>query len=382
VDLLLALNNYHEEIELLRSIDCVPQNLAPTDSSTALVGTVIAVQANFCQVQIAPDTPEVGGKWILCTRRARLQKIGVSAIVGDRVTIDEVDWQGERGVVVDVFPRHSLLDRPPVANADRILLVFALAEPALDPFLLSKFLVKAESTGLQVSLCLNKSDLVTDIQRQEWCDRLHDWGYQPIVISVETGLGIKELQVELDRQITVFAGHSGVGKSSLTNALIPDSNIRVATVSGKLSRGRHTTRHVQLFTMPTGGLIADTPGFNQPDLTCNPTELPRYFPEIRQRLATGNCQFSDCTHRDEPNCVVRGDWERYSHYLDFLADSIAWEQQLQSQPKLENSLKQKSGTGKKKFEPKLDSKYRQISRHTILQSLDELAEEFDEKELS
>ena len=355
------------------------QNSTPTASNSAsLVGTVIAVQANFCQVQIDPATPTVGGKLILCTRRARLQKIGVSAIVGDRVTIDEIDWQGLKGVVIDVFPRHSLLDRPPVANADRILLVFALAEPALDPFLMSKFLVKAESTGLQVSLCLNKSDLVTDIERQEWCDRLGEWGYQPIVISVENGIGVKELQIELDRQITVFAGHSGVGKSSLTNALIPDSNIRVATVSGKLSRGRHTTRHVQLFTLPTGGLIADTPGFNQPDLTCSPTELPEYFPEIRQRLAIAHCQFSDCTHRDEPNCVVRGDWERYPHYLDFLADSIAWEQQLQSQPKIENNLKQKSGTGKKQYEPKLESKYRQISRHTILQSLDELSEELDD----
>lgn len=358
----------------------MPQTTTATAiNSTSLVGIVIAVQANFCQVQIDPDTPMVGGKLILCTRRARLQKIGISAIVGDRVTIDEIDWQGLKGVVIDVFPRHSLLDRPPVANADRILLVFALAEPALDSFLMSKFLVKAESTGLQVSLCLNKSDLVTDVQRQDWCDRLSEWGYQPIVISVETGLGVKELQLELDRQITVFAGHSGVGKSSLTNALIPDSNIRVATVSGKLSRGRHTTRHVQLFTMPTGGLIADTPGFNQPDLSCSPTELPGYFPEIRQRLATAHCQFSDCTHRDEPNCVVRGDWERYPHYLDFLADSIAWEQQLQSQPKLENSLKQKSGTGTKKYEPKLESKYRQISRHTILQSLDELSEELDDR---
>ena len=182
----------------------MPQNLDPADSNPLpLVGTVIAVQANFCNVQIDPDVPTVGGKLILCTRRARLQKIGISAIVGDRVTIDEVDWQGLKGVVIDVFPRHSLLDRPPVANADRILLVFALAEPALDPFLLSKFLVKAESTGLQVSLCLNKSDLVSDTERQDWCDRLGEWGYQPIVISVEQGVGIKELQVELDRQITV-----------------------------------------------------------------------------------------------------------------------------------------------------------------------------------
>jgi ribosome biogenesis GTPase / thiamine phosphate phosphatase len=357
----------------------VPENIVPTHSSSQpLVATVIAVQANFCQVQIDPNIPTVGGKSMLCTRRARLQKIGINVMVGDRVIIEEADWQDGRGVVTDVFPRHSELDRPPVANADRVLLLFALAEPALDPYLLSKFLVKAESTGLQVSLCLNKSDLVSDIERLQWCDRLTNWGYQPIAISVERGWGIQELQSQLDRQITVFAGHSGVGKSSLTNALIPDLNLRIATVSGKLSRGRHTTRHVQLFTMPTGGLIADTPGFNQPDLTCLPTELPRYFPEIQQRLAQGHCQFSDCTHRDEPNCVVRGDWERYAHYLDFLADAISYQQQLQSQRHPENSLKRKNKTGEKQFEPKLDSKYRQISRHTILQSLAEIAENSDD----
>jgi ribosome biogenesis GTPase / thiamine phosphate phosphatase len=363
----------------LRLPVCVPENIVPTNIiSQPLVGIVISVQANFCWVQIDPDAPSVGGKSILCTRRARLQKIGITAMVGDRVIVEEADWQGGRGVVADVFPRHSVLDRPPIANADRVLLLFALAEPALDPYLLSKFLVKAESTGLQVSLCLNKSDLVTDIQRAEWCDRLAGWGYQPIAISVATGMGVPELQARLDRQITVFAGHSGVGKSSLTNALIPDLNIRVATVSGKLSRGRHTTRHVELFTMPTGGLIADTPGFNQPDLTCTPIELPRYFPEIRQRLTQGHCQFSDCSHRDEPNCVVRGDWERYSHYLDFLAEAIVCQQQLQSQRNPESNLKRKSHAGKKQFEPKLDSKYRQISRHTIGQALDEISDELDE----
>ncbi len=358
---------------------CVPENIVPSNPiSPPLIGTVIAMQANFCEVRIDRDTPIVGGQSILCTRRARLQKIGINTMVGDRVVVEEADWQGGRGVVADVFPRHSELDRPPIANADRVLLVFALTDPALDPYLLSKFLVKAESTGLQVSLCLNKSDLVSEIERQEWCDRLTGWGYQPIVISVETGMGITELQAQLDRQITVFAGHSGVGKSSLTNALIPDLNLRVATVSGKLGRGRHTTRHVQLFTLPAGGLIADTPGFNQPDLTCTPSELPTYFPEIRQRLTQGHCQFSDCSHRDEPNCVVRGDWERYPHYLDFLAEAIVIQQQLQSQRNPESNLKRKSQAGKQQFEPKLESKYRQISRHTILQALDEIAEDLDE----
>jgi ribosome biogenesis GTPase / thiamine phosphate phosphatase len=356
----------------------VPENIVPTNIiSQSLVGTVIAVQANFCQVQIDPDPPATAGKLLLCTRRARLQKIGITAMVGDRVIVEEADWQSGRGVVADVLPRHSVLDRPPIANADRALLLFAFAEPALDPYLLSKFLVKAESTGLQVTLCLNKSDLVTEIERTEWCDRLEGWGYQPIAISVATGMGVQELRARLDRQITVFAGHSGVGKSSLTNALIPDLNLRVATVSGKLSRGRHTTRHVELFTLPTGGLIADTPGFNQPDLSCTPSELPSYFPEIRQRLADGHCQFSDCSHRDEPNCVVRGNWERYAHYLDFLAEAMVCQQQLQSQRNPESNLKRKSHAGKKQFEPKLDSKYRQISRHTIGQALNEISDELD-----
>ena len=147
-------------------------------SSNPLIGTVIAAQANFCQVYIDPQTDGVGGKTILCTRRARLQKIGVSVMVGDKVTVEEADWQGGRGVISDVFPRSSVLDRPPIANADRVLLLFAFADPALDPYLLSKFLVKAESTGLQVSLCLNKRDLVTQVECQEWCDRLGAWGYQ------------------------------------------------------------------------------------------------------------------------------------------------------------------------------------------------------------
>jgi ribosome biogenesis GTPase / thiamine phosphate phosphatase len=94
-------------------------------------------------------------------------------------------------------------------------------------------------------------------------------------------------------------------------------------------------------------------------------------------LAHGNCQFNNCTHRDEPNCVVRGDWERYEHYLDFLADAMVWQQQLNSQPNPENSLKRKSRSGTKQFEPKLDSKYRQISRHTIVRSLDAISDEMD-----
>jgi ribosome biogenesis GTPase len=300
-------------------------------------------------------------------------------MVGDRVVVEEPDWEGGRGAIADVLPRTTQLDRPPVANAEQILLVFALADPPLDPYQLTRFLVKAESTGLDIRLCMNKSDLVSFEELEEWKSQLKHWGYEPILISVQTLEGLEELSNQLKDTITILAGPSGVGKSSLINQLIPDVNVRVGEVSGKLSRGRHTTRHVELFELPAGGLLADTPGFNQPDLDCTPEELTQYFPEARHRLETGSCQFSDCLHRDEPNCVVRGDWERYEYYLDLLAEAIAYQMQLNQQADPESTLKVKTkGKGQTQYEPRLESKkYRRRSRRTQQQELEELYQDAD-----
>lgn len=402
------------------------------EDSPPLVGTVVAVQANYYQVRLDPPEQAKGNSlllnaswpngvfprtqlappqrqvaqgrfppppliprgdpmpaphatgspslFLLCTRRSRLKKIGQQVMVGDRVEIEEPDWAGGRGAIANVLPRQTQLDRPPVANAQQILLVFAVEEPTLDPYQLSRFLVKAESTGLDVCLCLNKSDLLTPQQLNQWRDRLNKWGYQPVFISVRTGTGVYEISCQLNQKTTVIAGPSGVGKSSLINALIPTANLRVGAVSGKLGRGRHTTRHVELFELPTGGLLADTPGFNQPDLDCAPEELVYYFPEAGQRLAVATCQFSDCLHRDEPKCVVRGDWERYEHYLDFLEEAIARQEQLNQQADPESSLKLKTkGKGQSQYEPKLETKkYRRLSRRTQQQALQELYQDTEE----
>ncbi|MBD1879715.1 small ribosomal subunit biogenesis GTPase RsgA [Coleofasciculus sp. FACHB-T130] len=362
-----------------------PDPVDRLEESSPLIGTVVAVQANFYQVRLDLSSPELEADtppitpFLLCTRRARLKKIGQKVMVGDRVLIEEADWAGGRGAIAEVFPRTSELDRPPVANAQQILLVFALEEPTLDAYQLSRFLVKGESTGLEVCLCLNKSDLVTTDQLNQWRDRLQGWGYQPIFISVHTGRGLEEFQHQLNHKITIFAGLSGVGKSSIVNFLIPSVNLRVGEVSGKLSRGRHTTRHVELFELPTGGFIADTPGFNQPDLDATPEELVHYFPEARQRLAVARCQFSDCLHRDEPNCAVRGDWERYDHYLDFLKDAIALSTHLNQQADPDATLKMKTkGKGHSQYEPRLEAKkYRRPSRRTQQQALDQVYQDTD-----
>lgn len=301
-------------------------------------------------------------------------------MVGDRVVIAEPDCPGGRGAIAEVLPRQTQLDRPPIANANQILLVFAVFNPPLEPYQLSRFLLKAESTGMDVLLCLNKSDLITPEEQQEIKARLCSWGYEPLFISVKNQINLDLAVTRLQNKMTVVAGASGVGKSSLINALIPNLNLRVAEVSGKLARGRHTTRHVELFELPKGGLLADTPGFNQPDLDCTPQELAYLFPEARERLLQGQCQFSDCLHSDEPNCAVRGVWERYEHYLMFLEEAINRQTRLNQQSDPEATLKVKSkGKGKSQYEPKLESKkYRQKSRRTQLQDLQELYRESEE----
>lgn len=334
---------------------------------------MIAIQANFYRVRLTVPIVGTEARAILCTRRARLKKIGARILVGDRVRVEEIDGTIERGIITAIEPRQTELDRPPVANANLILLVFALSEPALDPVQLSRFLLKAEQTGIPICLCLNKCDLVSEPTQQAWRGRLSAWGYEPLFTSVAASLGLEPLLAQLSGKTAIVAGPSGVGKSSTIDRLIPAAKLRVGAVSGKLGRGRHTTRHVELFELPGGGLLADTPGFNQPDLNCSPRQLPYLFPEIRTRLEQGACQFADCQHRSEPNCVVRGDWERYEHYLQLLAELSARDERASRDT--EPSVKLKVGRqGKQQYEPKLAlKKYRRTSRrqkHQLLQKLE------------
>jgi ribosome biogenesis GTPase / thiamine phosphate phosphatase len=346
--------------------------------SIALTGTVVAVQANFYRVQLQRNEAlPFAGADLLCTRRARLKKLGQQVMVGDRVLIEEPDWTGRRGAISEVFPRHSELERPPIANADQALLIFSIADPVIDRYQLSRFLVALEGTGLQIVPCFNKADLVSAQEQQRWCDRLQAWGYSACAISVQTGAGLAQLHTVLQNKITVLAGPSGVGKSSLINALSPHLTLRVGAISDHWRRGKHTTRHVELFELPESGLLADTPGFSQPTLNYLPEQLIHFFPEGRDRLSTDACQFKDCLHRHEPGCVVRGDWERYPNYLEFLEEGLVYQTQLRQSRNPESRMKLKSNqSGSETYEPKLETKrYRRTSRRTQQQALNHIYEE-------
>jgi len=347
-------------------------------------GTVIAIQANYYWVRLDRflQTP------LLCTRRTRLKKIGQKVMVGDRVKVElpgslspdqghvPVNFadlaEGDLGAIAKLYPRRSVLERPPVANAEQICLVFALADPPLDVWQLSRFLVQAEATGLSTILCLNKRDLVEPTAIAHWQERLQGWGYDPIMVSVQSGEGVDDLRHCLGKGTSLMAGPSGVGKSSLINALVPGLEQRVKQVSGKLRKGRHTTRHVELFTLPQGGLLADTPGFNQPDLVIEAAQLIHLFPEVRHQVTTQTCFFKDCLHRGEPDCAVSSDWERYEHYLTFLAETLE-QKNSESQRELDVGVKTKMGSdGQEYGEPKLEAKkYRRPSRRQTHQDLQE-----------
>jgi ribosome biogenesis GTPase len=323
-------------------------------------GRVVALLANFCWVELDQPGPD-GNQRLLCTRRTRLSKSGQSICAGDWVMVDGIDWPAARGAVAAVEPRGLQLTRPPVANITRVVVVVALAEPAPDPLQLTRFLITAEATGAAVELVFSKADLLADEQVRAWLDRAAAWGYQPLALSQRDPEALERLRQHLMAPgVSVFCGPSGVGKSSLINALIPALELRVAAVSGRLQRGRHTTRHVELFALAPGALLADTPGFNRPSLPSDPRELMACFPELRPPLWQGRCQFSDCLHQDEPGCGIARPWDRHALYGECLTEVLAGSEVAgaPSRPGAGGSLRQRGS----RLEPRLADRYRRPSR--------------------
>ncbi|MEX0588089.1 MAG: ribosome small subunit-dependent GTPase A [Cyanobium sp.] len=334
--------------------------MAAEQGQAGLAGQVVALLANYCWVELDRAGP-TGLSRILCTRRTRLGKSGQTIAVGDRVWVECIDWPGGRGAVAALEPRDCLLERPAVANVARVVVVVALAQPELDPLQLTRFLLTAEATGRPVLLVFAKADLVPPEVAEDWCQRSLAWGYGGLAVSTRTGQGLEQLQQLLSQPgIAVLCGPSGVGKSSVLNGLCPELGLRVAEVSGRLQRGRHTTRHVELFPLAPGALLADTPGFNRPSLPAEPASLAGLFPEIRERLARGTCRFSNCRHQGDPGCAVGADWERYALYIQCLADLLLEvERTARSPGRSEGPGLRRRGQG---LEPRLAPQLRSLSR--------------------
>ncbi|KAB2088313.1 hypothetical protein ERO13_A04G139000v2 [Gossypium hirsutum] len=392
-------------------------NETPSLSDSQAVGAVAAAQANFMRV-IVQREPEDGmktGLELLCVVRAVLKKIKRRVLVGDKVVVGSIDWVERRGVIENVFQRSSEIVDPPVANVDRLLVLFSMEQPPVEPFMLTRFLVEAESYRIPLTLALNKTELVDEETLFAWKNRLRSWGYEPVFCSVETKNGLDSLAFYLRDLTTVIVGPSGVGKSSLINVLRSDHRAtdslegdnlfdpisgskwfedqRVGEVSTRSGRGKHTTRHVSLLPLLGGGYVADTPGFNQPSLLkVTKQSLAQAFPEIRKMLKDSEpakCSFNDCLHLGEPGCIVKGDWERYPYYFQLL-DEIRIREEFQLRTfgtKREGDVRYKVGDmGVQQAEPRLEpKKHRRQSRKRINQSLldelDELEDDDDSLDL-
>jgi ribosome biogenesis GTPase len=343
-----------------------------------LPGRVVALQANFCLVSLDGDPPLGGGGRLLCTRRSRLDKSGQQVCVGDRVLVAAIDWRARRGTVVGLEPRGNLLQRPAVANVSRVVVVVALAEPGLDPLQLTRFLVTAEATGQPVQVVLTKADLSPPAEVRAWCRRLEGWGYGAAAVSTRTGEGLEALRSRLvEPGIAVLCGPSGVGKSSLLNALAPELELRVAAVSGRLRRGRHTTRHVELFPLAPGSLVADSPGFNTPALPSDPQALAAAFPELQARLAATPCRFANCRHQGDPGCAMGEGWDRHALFGRCLeeVEALAGEE-------VRSGRTREAGRGVRqrgdRLEPLLDPHWRRTSRRTRRQAMEQTLPSMDQ----
>lgn len=263
-------------------------------------------------------------KLVQCRGRGVFRKNKITPLVGD-----EVVFQAENdtdGYILEIKERKNELVRPPIANVDQAILVFSAVEPNFSTALLDRFLVLIEYNRIRPLICITKMDLASEAEKiniRHFADDYEKAGYDVLLTSSETEEGINELFPYIKGEISVFAGQSGVGKSSLLNVLRPDLSLKTNDISNHLGRGRHTTRHVELIHIGEG-LVADTPGFSSLEFTeIEPEDLNFCFPEIQQ--LSEECKFRGCLHISEPKCAVKSAYDngdlpgyRYEHYLEFL----------------------------------------------------------------
>lgn len=279
---------------------------------------------------------EAGGRIYSCKARGIFRKQGCEPLVGDTVRIT-AETEGELdGRVEEILPRRNRLVRPPLANVTRLFIVSAYSNPAPNSLVIDKLIAIAENKGIEPLLIFNKND---QGDFSDWKEIYKAAGFEVFSVSCLTGDGIEAVRAALGEGISVFSGNSGVGKSSLLNRLFDGLALATGEVSEKLGRGRHTTRHVELFRMENGGYVADTPGFASLDLEKSEVvckeDLPFAFREFAPYL--GRCRFTSCAHVGEKGCAVadavgRGEipasrYESYRRMYEEVKDIKEWELQ-------------------------------------------------------
>lgn len=278
---------------------------------------------------------QCGDTLVTCRARGKFRHKKISPLVGDRVAVT-VQPDGS-GALDEILPRTNSFQRPAVANVDQLVIIASGAIPVTDPFLIDRIAALAERKGCEPILCINKWDLVP---AEELYAIYQKVGYHVLKVSAVTGQGIEELRTLLAGKTSAFTGNSGVGKSSILNALDPQFGLATGEISEKLGRGRHTTRHVELFPV-SGGLIADTPGFSsfEDDELLEKDQLADAFREFRPYL--GICRFVGCAHCKEKGCAVLAALDRgeippsrhrsYMRLYDMAKEIKPWERSKETE---------------------------------------------------
>lgn len=284
-----------------------------------LEGTIVKGIGGFYYVDTTEGIYE-------CRARGVFRKKKITPLIGDKVLI-RLSEEDNTGYIEEICDRQSQLIRPSVANVTQVIIVMSVEKPAINYWLLDRFLIMAEHENLNIQICINKTEIGED-DKIRLIDEIYEKaGYQIIKTSTKTGEGISDLKKVLENNITVFAGPSGVGKSSLLNQIQPNLNLKTGDVSKKTTHGKHTTRHVELIDLDSNGYVIDSPGFSSLDLEFieSEVELGQYFREINKY--SNKCKFIGCLHNREPGCEVKAQVEkenisniRYENYLLFLKE--------------------------------------------------------------
>lgn len=259
-----------------------------------------------------------------CHARGKFRVKSITPLIGDYAVI-EADEKTGQGFIVEIKERKNQLIRPTVANIDQVIIVFAAKKPDINMLLLQKFLIYAEFKKLNIIVCINKVDLDEEKAYKKVVDMLKSIPYRVIETSTKSNTGIEELMSILINNVSVFAGPSGVGKSSLLNEVQPGLQLKTGDLSKKIDRGTHTTRHAELIKLNMGGRVTDTPGFTSLDINeIEKDRLQHCFPEFQYYI---DCRFPNCMHDSEPDCGVKEALEqglisriRYEYYISLLRE--------------------------------------------------------------